>query len=368
MRLIVFIISFLLVVPAFGQKTKKKEDGTEGQVSTEGIVYALPRTGIRVILKATCTWFDSGPYAQYAEQLLGLSNVKTVNSTSWTLNDIAIETFPEPDPEKTFKSVGDIASLLNLSPSGCLAGINTENAQIVTEKLVAGNFIKDRMDGPVVVFDNLTETSWYYQGDSTTNYRIMRITPEKKAAEVAARILECRKNRYEIAAGLLDEFHPDGKAYEVSLKELEQIEKEYVSLFTGKSRKKQYTFSFDYVPSSKPVKGEVLFRFNEERGVLPSSDLSGKPVMIEIQSVELASDLKSLTTSADPSAGGSGIFYRIPGIAEIKIIQELQVILAARIILPQFGMVAPVPEELLEGSYSLEFHPETGAIKNILKK
>ena len=38
-------------------------------------------------------------------------------------------------------------------------------------------------------------------------------------------MLESRRIQYEIASGMVDEFHPDGEAYKVSLKELKNIEK-----------------------------------------------------------------------------------------------------------------------------------------------
>jgi hypothetical protein len=368
MRLLIFIISILIVIPSFGQKTKKKEDETTGQVFSEGVVYSLPRAGIKVNLKATCTYFTAGPFAQYAEQLLGLGNIKTTNSSGWVIDDMKIEVFSEPDPESTFKTKGNAASLINLSPTGCLAGINAGSSAADLHSLVAGYSLKVNTAQIQSAFSNLTSTSWFSQGDSTNNFKVVRISPEKKAAEAVAKIFECRRIRYDIAAGLLDEFHPDGKAYEASLKELDLIEKENLMLFTGKTYQKQYSFGFVYIPSSKPVKGDVLFRFSDEKGVLPGSDLSGKPVTIDIQPSDLPSDKKGLASSENPNAGASGVFYRIPAMADYRILQDMQVISSGRILIPQMGQTAPFPEELLDGSYAVEIHPETGAIKHVQKK
>ena len=366
MRVIIFLISFLIVVPAFSQKPKKKEDETTVAVFTGGIVYSLPRTGIAVNLKTTCTAYYAGPFAQYAEQLLGITHVKTANTSSWSIEDMKIEIFSEPDPESIFRSKGEVASRISLSPAGCLAGINSQNQVQGGLKLVDNYSLKPKMNLEAAEFNNLTSTPWFTQGDSSNTFRITRIPADKKAAEAAAKILECRRIRYEMAAGLLDELPPDGKAYEECLKELEGTERENLKLFIGTSVRKQSAAGFSYIPPSKPVKGDVLFRFSEERGILPASDLSGKPVTIDIQPA-LSQEAKDLAKSDDPDAGSGGVFYRIPVIADFKIFHDLQVISSGRITIPQMGLVVPLAEELLDGSYSVEFNPETGAVKNIRK-
>jgi hypothetical protein len=55
-------------------------------------------------------------------------------------------------------------------------------------------------------------------------------------------------------------------------------------------------------------------------------------------------------------------------VANVSIIYELNTIATARTVMAQFGQVAPVPEELLFGEYTIEFHPETGALKSVQKK
>ena len=91
--------------------------------------------------------------------------------------------------------------------------------------------------------------------------------------------------------------------------------------------------------------------------------------MIEIDpEKELSGKYSNLASSENPSAGESGVFYRMPGVANIKIIQELKTIATARAVIAQSGTVAPLPEELLYGEYAIEIHPETGAIKSVSKK
>jgi hypothetical protein len=129
------------------------------------------------------------------------------------------------------------------------------------------------------------------------------------------------------------------------------------------------TFRFDLVPASASERGEVVFRFSEDDGVLPVSDLSGKPVTVRIEPERnLLAKYAGLAGSDNPGAGESGIYYRMPAVVNISLIYELNTIATARAVMAQFGQVAPVPEELLFGEYAIEFHPETGAVKSIYRK
>ena len=362
MKYLAIIIAVMFVVPVSGQR--KKEE-VVAPAFTEGVIYALPRTGVRVKVQAVKETFQPGPYAAYAEQLLGIKNVKNKASVNWIIDEVKIDMFSEPDPEQIYKAMGDGAFLVNLTPDGCLAGINSANssAQILkTETNQVGQITETDAND---YFQYFTDSPLYTTGDSTNNYRPVKMADEQKISKAAQRILECRKLQFEIAAGLVDELHPDGEAYKVSLKELKQIEKTYLSLFIGKYNTEKAVFGFDYIP--KPGgKSEAVFRISEEGGIIPATDLSGKPVMIEFEiEKELAQKQAGLIKSDNPAAGESGVFYRIPGKANVRIVNDMNVIATARVTIAQFGAIAPVPEELLSGDFAVDFDPETGAISNI---
>lgn len=367
MRLLALIVALMLVLPSMGQRKKKEDEIIVAPTYEEGIAYALPRTGIKVHVKAVREVFEPGPYAAYAEQLLGIRNAKTRPTTKWSISEVKMETFSEPDPEQVYKAMGAGAFVVNLSENGCLTGINALNVE--TEKAFSGTSNKtfqkpDYEDG--FSFDYFTDTPAFYPGDSTNNFRPTRVSVEQKAAEAAQRILDCRMNQYDMAALMMDGEHPDGKSYEVSLKELKRTEKNYLTLFVGRTTYKKEAYSFDYMPASKPGKGQVVFRISDEKGPVPASDLSGKPVNIEFELANgLDQKLAQQTSSENPDAGSMGVYYRLPGQAEVKIIHDMNVIATKRTTIAQFGAVAPVPEDLLLGMYRIEFHPETGAIKSV---
>lgn len=369
MKYLVLILSLLIVAPSFGQRKKKDEDVVIVPTFVEGIAYALPRTGIRVYVTVLNEKYLAGPYRNYAKQLLGISDAPAQNSSKYHISDLRIETFSEPNPNRAYKAMGDVAYFLNLTADGRLAGINSNKEITLENKTLTNQFIgkPEKKDG--FSFENFTDTPFYTEGDSTNNFRPVPVSVEQKAAEAAQRILECRLNIYDMAAGMYDEFHPDGKAYEISMNELKKIENNYLSLFIGRTTYKKEQFVFDLIPEKAGGKGTVLFRVSDEKGVVPATDLSGKPVLVEFETENtLAGKYAELAKSENPNAGESGVYFQLPGMASVKVIYELQTIATARITVAQFGVVAPLPEDLLNGEFSIEIHPETGAIKSVSLK
>jgi hypothetical protein len=197
----------------------------------------------------------------------------------------------------------------------------------------------------------------------------MRVGVEQKAAEAAKRVLDLRMYRFDMAAGMMDVPHPDGEAYKVSLEELIRMEKNYVSLFAGRTTQKEDLFSFNYIPTKANEKGEVIFRVSDDTGVVPATDLSGKPVMVEFEiDKTLINKYTKMSESENPDAGDSGFYYRMPAIATVKIINNLNTIATTRLPIAQFGVVAPLPEDIVQGGYQVKYHPATGAIQSVYKR
>jgi hypothetical protein len=352
MRIFVCIIALLLTLPLIAQRSKNKTEEVSAVAVSEGISYALPRTGIRIIIEARKTTHIPGPFAMFADPLLGIKDVFTLPQSVWEMKSISFESFAEPDPSQVFKTNAMIIPYVQLTSDGCLAGFNSpfqdkrEVKPIFNSLVFAGNGASSSFVNGVL--------------SSTSSGR----TPvEQRAQEAATQVLKIRAARFDIVAGLLDEHHPDGKAYEESLDELRKSEKELLELFTGRQQSGEYTFNFIYIPVSKSVKGEVIFRFDENLGFLAKNDFSGKPVMLDMDAEELPSGASGMTSPANP-----GLFYRQPGIGNIKLTKELTVIGTARLAIAQFGNVQSLPSELLNGSYCIEFNTVTGAIKSISKK
>lgn len=365
LSIITFLLACLVVTSGYAQRDDKKKPvtGTTPE-PVEGVVYALPQTGIRVQVKATRERFVNGPFHMYAQKMLGISDVPSESKDRWNLDDIKIELFSEPDPEQVFKAMGPVAHLVSLTETGVLAGINTSGKTPET-KIETQSFLTKDLEKQVK-FTDLSIWSFYSPADSTKSFKMVSKNMDQKAAEAAETIFNLRNSRFALLTNADDEPLPDGKSFEVMTKELGKMEENYLALFIGKSSKQSYEFSFTFVPGSKTVKGEVFFRFSEEKGVLPKSDLSGRPIVIEVNKAEgLAMKQGGLVTSENPNAGKSGLFYRMPGMADVRILDGSAQLAGTRIPLAQFGTIAPLPEDLLLGNHQIEIFTNTGAIKSI---
>ena len=366
---ILTLILTLFVVSMVTAQREDKKKSSSGSITgpVEGVVYSLPQTGIRVHVKASRERLVHGPFAAYAQKMLGIDNVPSADVDRWNMDEIQIEMFSEPDPEQVHKALGKAAQMVSLTESGILAGINSD---INVEKPVfqTSSFLMKGLDQKNK-FTDLSIWSYYSPTDSTRRFKMVSKNEEQKAAEAAETIFNLRNSRFALLTNADDEALPDGKSFEVMTQELGKMEENYVALFIGKSEKQNYEFSFDYVPGSKTVKGEVFFRFSDDRGVLPKSDLSGRPIVVDVtKSENLATKQSGLSTSDNPFAGKSGLYYRMPGMAEIRIMDGNAQLATSRAAIAQFGSTAPIPEDILDGNFKLEFFTNTGAVKSITEK
>lgn len=370
MKLSIFTIMIMLLAVSIVSAQKEDKRKTSGGSITgpvEGVVYTLPQTGIRVHVVATRERFVHGPFSMYAQKMLGIDNVPQTDGDRWNMDQMRVEVFSEPDPEQVHKALGKAAQMVSLTESGILAGINSD---INVDKPVVqtSSFLLKNLDQQTK-FTDLSIWSYYAASDSTKKFKLVSKNQEQKAAEAAETIFNLRNSRFSLLTNADDEPLPDGKSFEVMTQELGKMETNYLALFIGKSEKQTYEFSFDFVPGAKTVKGEVFFRFSEDRGVLPKTDLSGRPIVIDVVKAEgLSSKQSGLSTSENPFAGKSGLYYRMPGIAEIRIMDGGTQLATSRTAIAQFGTTAPIPEDILDGTYKLEFFPNTGAVKSITEK
>lgn len=359
-----YVLTFILLFVSVSIFAQRSKDESASLVLSDGVVYSLPRTGVRVYVKATQEKFFHGPYFKYAEAMLGLKDAASSDRESWTINDIRIETFSEADPQQVHKAKGKGAALVSLTSSGVLAGINKA---VDSEEEIApvATFLADTKT-PDYPFPDLSLNPFFEKPDSASRKVLIVKSLEEKAQEAAHTITKLRKRRFKSLANGYEEQLPDGRAYELMVDELGKLEAEYVALFVGKTYKKSFDYCFDFIPGENSVSGEVVFRFSETKGVLPKTDLSGKPMVVDLKKLD---DLASAQEKQKSQASGaSGVFYRIPGRAEIRIQNGINLMAVTRVDIAQFGTVAPLPEELLDGTHQIVFHPKTGGIKSILLK
>jgi len=361
---ILLLTSFLVAGNLTAQKSDKKKSASELGTFNGGVIYSLPRTGIRIMVEVSQEKFFRGPYSEFAEKYIGVKNAPTANAEYWKITGLKMETFGEPDPAQVHKATGAVATMISLSDNGVLIGINS-SVKGEAEKAYTSDFTAG-LETPREVWSEMSMHSFIEGKDSSRQSGDKMKTFEEKAAEAAHDIMKLRKRKALVLAANYDKLHPDGKAYEVMVEELGKIIGDYESLFIGKSFKSKHKYVFEVAPDAKGSKAIVAFRFSPASGILPESNVSGKPIMLEL---DANSDLvKNGTEQAAPVADETstkGLFYRTPGIVNARLLNGSDVLAQARLSMAQYGVVTPLPDGLTNGEYSIEFHPVTGAIKHI---
>lgn len=119
-------------------------------------------------------------------------------------------------------------------------------------------------------------------------------TLEAAAQAAADAIYSLRKHRMELITGEAGE-HVFGEGLEAALEEIARQEQAYLELFLGKQSQATYTQRY-FVTPEKAKKQYVVCRFSEEKGLLPSTDLMGNMVVLQLVPEEQV-------TSPIPEAG-----------------------------------------------------------------
>ncbi|PKQ65499.1 hypothetical protein BZG02_00380 [Labilibaculum filiforme] len=345
------------------------------------VVYALPQTVIKLNVKAEKSILKRGPFADYAKKFLNVSDVVVADGVEWKLKSIDVSAYGEVDPEQYHKittSVDYEPSLISLTPDGLISGFNLQKKKMLgAEKEVVfinddevkieyGRFAID----PIIKYKEDTvfkvvETDTAFVKVPVLEKQALVKSMEEKAEEAAHQIFKLRKRRFKILTANYEVLPPDGKAYELIVKELEKLENDYLSLFIGKRVAFAENFEFLYTPKSGET-GGVIFRMSPQTGPVGVNDLGGKPIRIDFKNLETTRELAIV-----PTAGVTAqkqIFYRIPGMADLSISNGKDILYKNRISIAQFGKITSMPAEvLMNENYSIEFYPDLGSIKNVSK-
>src|SRR6056297_2076979 len=89
-----FCCAFILLISC-KPKQELKVTPVSGlsELRTEGLIYALPQTTLRVTVEATEYRTIPGPYYRFAEKYLGVTDVPDSEEVSWGITNIDIDSY-----------------------------------------------------------------------------------------------------------------------------------------------------------------------------------------------------------------------------------------------------------------------------------
>ena len=324
--------------------------------------YSLPRTVVKFKVTAVRTNVYPGPYAAYAKKFLGIESVFSKRSTSWEIENIKIDAGTESDPNSVFIVESEDQKYINLFElvkTGLIVPfsstvvnsttmVNVKPSQVselVWSDLSATPFMAEEKD---VLYTKVLRDSTYVRVPVQKSVVVAK-SFEEKAQEAADFIFSLRKHRMEFLT--TDTDNPiDGLAVKESLQEIAKLESEYLSLFIGKTVSDTVAREFEYIPKGETNETAIVFRFSESKGLLPMSDLSGSPVVLEFK-VEDSNNAETafLNSTANKNFKKiSWIYYKIPRTCQVSLLFNNEELAKRRLPIYQFGEMVQIPTKFFE--------------------
>jgi hypothetical protein len=372
MKNIVGFFIFLLISvglsSCFMEKKASEPSSTISKVSDTvrlrngSLIYALPRTTFTVKTEIERTIMVPGPYAAYAEDLLGLKNVVKTRDERWSIISISVKSYEEVDPSEYYviQSTGMFRSnVLALKKEGVILDINPAvNSQEITSSGSGElnlNGIRYLDLGSDEYYQVQTDTAFRRVKVDSSFIRIPYIVEKKKklttdqlAERAAKRLMDLRDGKVLILSGEANVF-PQNDA---SINEINRMEKDYTELFTGKYINESKCYSFQFIPqkesSGKPF---TLFTFSETNGPAEAGSVSGIPVTVEIIPEQKAKDITIIESGETGSSStvSDRLFYRIPDVATVRISIDGNTLFSSRELIYQLGEVMQLPSNYIIG-------------------
>ena len=314
-----------------------------GSKTIEG--YTLPRTVVTVTVVAEREVILRGPYAKFASQYLGISGAAMSDKENYRIIDASLGYYEEPDPAQTYQldqpvdAQSKVFHWLSVAPQPkpLQADAEYEGANI-------GNNNPFTDISPNPLYGATTEQNGLASDDSFgalpfNQTSSIEKSTEQMAADAANAIFTLRKRRFDLVTGEMGE-NVFGAGLEAALKEMDRIEAEYLSLFIGKRYTQRIVKTYSVLPAAEGA--TIVCRFSPTKGVVPESDLSGRPIVIET-AAENAEESAGSASAAPTKKGVVSVRYRVPSVRIVKLIDGNDELARERIPVFQMGNITSVP-------------------------
>lgn len=310
----------------------------QDQVGT--VSYALPQTTVTFEVEAVMEYFYAGPYAKYAQKYLGVE-ARQADQTTCTLSSVKMTPTIEADQSARYYVNPENASddFLSLTAQGLIAVTDgsfgtgsqwrfpTAVGADFSDKGVASNLTSEA----ATLYRGVKDESSYSRVAVRQNMVVQK-SLEQRAKEAAEMIFDLRRKRVQIVTGDTDATY-SGEAMGAALKEIADLEKEYMSMFIGYSDYRTQTMKCDVVPvKDRKTQTYVAFRISDTDGIVSADNVAGKPYLLEFILQEI-----SETQGKGIRSGKNVAIYRIPSICTVKLSDGVNQILQDRIAVYQLG-------------------------------
>jgi hypothetical protein len=294
------------------------------------------------------TVIRKGPYADFAEKMLGLRNVPNRDSEIWNIEDIRMKELREADVQKlcalSFTTYPEnLNTLIKVLSSGVI--VDPSAANVLENNLRSQNEISLSDVAFLAAWGHTTEkvdtlfrtvmTDTSFVRVPVLQPKVVEKTLQEKAQDAANQIYNLRDQRFHLLIGDVDSY-PEGVALQTALVALKEQEEQLLSLFSGVRVSKSAVYSFSFVPKT-PGMGGPVFYFSESRGI------SYKPGdgLREYYYETIGTDTNGTQTT--DITRQDLLYYRFPVLTEITLGSTQGVLIKSLIPVYQFGPLGTLP-------------------------
>lgn len=306
--------------------------------------YSLPQTVLRIEVSARIERFHAGPYARYAMKYLGVKADEEDRNTA-SVSHLRLLSFTEADASCRYVVTPGTgaANFMALTAQGLvsLGGGTDPDTEWTFTKDRKSNF-SDKGVG-----SNLTSesTMLYRNVKDNSSFNMVAVRQEMvveksletRAKEAADMIFRLRDKKLQIVTGDTDASY-SGEAMGAAIKEIDRLQKEYLELFLGYSDAQTQKMNFDIVPAPNGNNEKhkyVAFRVSDAEGIVQADNVAGRPYILEIEPQVPAAP----QNQAKP-AKGNIVYYRIPAVCNVRIIEGGKALLHSRMPVYQLGIIS----------------------------
>lgn len=355
--IILYMYSCQTTEPTISRTVQPLDQGISA--SSNPIIYALPRTVLRVEATALKITSKRGPYYRYGKKYLDIEEGIEQDHVDWVLSDVKIDSYEDIDPEQYYvvNSTGNVYSnymqltrqgLILCSNPNMYRGLKTIQEPVSEEENViffGDKSVKKNLNQKSDTVYRLIESDTGFVRVPHVQLRSNLKSDDQKAKEASDFIIKVRKRRFKLLSGQYDVF-PEGLALEYAVKELTRLENEYLALFVGKKIIEEKMKTFEFIPEKEQNgNGTVLFRFSLDNGIVPENDLTGRPINLRIEELNDAGQFAKLENQ-DETIKRSDLVYRVPNPCNIEVVDGKTVLSEKRLLVNQLGTIFRLPDNL----------------------
>jgi hypothetical protein len=348
MKRLVFMFLFLSSIQVFAQRVTK-------EIPENSLVYALPKTSIEISVEIIKDKYIPGPYVRYAGEQLSIEGVSTREETNYRIGTITMKPIVEADYEYMYalpaveKSVLNV-SFLALSSEGLVFTLNDPQENIVdfnSSLLKNYQLYPDRLPSSPLATQKEFLMERIKTDSGFISIPFQQSIVEKKdifvrAEEAAKFLFNLRQRRFELITGDVDNAF-SGSSLKDALKEINRLEKEYLSLFIGKHFVESRIYNF-YISPEKNMekKSYPVFYFSESDGALSESTRTSTAVSLNIipsGKINYVEGIKNKTRTGN-------LYYRIPETVTVQLLYGSKEVCSGKMQIYQMGKELIIPSDI----------------------